>query len=56
MFTFDRPDLGRVGYPLPGLDLLWSGGTVPAGGAGCDALALIVGPVRASILRTAQTR
>ncbi|MFE2264481.1 winged helix-turn-helix domain-containing protein [Streptomyces griseosporeus] len=52
MFALDRPDLVWIGYPLPGLGRLWGSGRPGDGtGGGTDALTLVVGDVRARILR-----
>lgn len=51
VFSFDMPDVVWFGYPLPGLERLWDGQPVRASTK--DALALLLGTVRASILRSA---
>ncbi|KND26136.1 ArsR/SmtB family transcription factor [Streptomyces acidiscabies] len=52
MFALDRPDLVWIGYPLPGVGRLWESSAVAPSPAK-DPLALVVGPLRATILRTA---
>jgi DNA-binding transcriptional ArsR family regulator len=60
MFAPDRPDLVWIGYPVPGVGLLWNGGADPRSGALAEAaddpLTLIVGRLRAAVLRAAGTR
>ena len=54
VFSFDLPDVVWIGYPLPGIRQLWTG----EGGAPVpdDALRLLLGPVRAAILRSSVPR
>ncbi|HEY8986554.1 MAG TPA: helix-turn-helix domain-containing protein [Streptomyces sp.] len=52
MFALDRPDLVWIGYPLPGVGRLWET-SVTAPGPAKDPLALVVGPLRAAVLRGA---
>ncbi|MEV6960743.1 winged helix-turn-helix domain-containing protein [Streptomyces sp. NPDC051207] len=52
VFSFDRPDAVWFGYPVPGLSILW-GGRYPEPTAD-DALTLVLGPLRARILRDLQ--
>jgi DNA-binding transcriptional ArsR family regulator len=47
IFNLDEPDLVWFGYPMPGLETLM----VPPQPAGTDALTLLLGPIRATILR-----
>jgi DNA-binding transcriptional ArsR family regulator len=51
VFSIDREDLVWIGYPLPGLGHLWE--ERPPPGAHSDRLALVLGSVRAEILRRA---
>lgn len=52
VFSLDAPDRVWIGYPLPGLDRRPAGDLVDAGTAArYDALATVVGPVRAAMLR-----
>ena len=50
VFAFDLPDTVWIGYPLPGLGLLWGGAPNPP--AAKDALATLLGPARAMVLRS----
>ncbi|PRX22920.1 hypothetical protein CLV67_104448 [Actinoplanes italicus] len=50
VFSIDRDDLVWIGYPVPGLGRLWD--EQPPPGI-TDRLALVLGPVRAEILRQA---
>lgn len=52
MFALDRPDLVWIGYPLPGIGRLWEASPMPVESAK-DALSLVVGKLRAAILRAA---
>ncbi|MGQ4335366.1 ArsR/SmtB family transcription factor [Streptomyces hayashii] len=52
MFALDRPDLVWIGYPLPGIGRLWDTSAMVAAPKR-DALSLVVGRLRASILRAA---
>jgi DNA-binding MarR family transcriptional regulator len=52
MFAMDHPDLVWIGYPLPGIGRLWETSAMPARQAK-DALSLVVGQLRAAILRAA---
>jgi DNA-binding MarR family transcriptional regulator len=47
VFNLDEPELVWFGYPMPGLETL----TAPMLPAGTDALTLLLGPIRATILR-----
>lgn len=47
VFNLDEPELVWFGYPMPGLDTL----AEPMQPAGTDALTLLLGPIRATILR-----
>lgn len=47
IFNLDEPDRVWLGYPVPGLDKLGFGSVVSAP----DTLTLLIGPIRASILR-----
>jgi DNA-binding transcriptional ArsR family regulator len=49
VFSFDRPDVVWIGYPLPGLGALVSGSV--DGPAAADPLAIVLGATRAAILR-----
>ncbi|MFC5813514.1 MarR family winged helix-turn-helix transcriptional regulator [Nonomuraea harbinensis] len=49
LFSFDRPGLAWIGYPVPAVGLLWSGHEAESDEK--DSLALTVGRVRATILR-----
>jgi hypothetical protein len=51
IFSFERPDVVWLGYPLPGLGLLWD--DQPAPPRADDALTVVLGAVRATILRAA---
>jgi hypothetical protein len=51
VFSFDRPDLVWIGYPLPGLGRLWANAPSPPPAE--DALTLLLGAARAAILRYA---
>jgi DNA-binding transcriptional ArsR family regulator len=51
MFALDRPDLVWIGYPLPGLGRLWGRSPGTGRARNDDALSLIVGEVRARVLR-----
>ncbi|MFE1295222.1 ArsR/SmtB family transcription factor [Streptomyces sp. NPDC058731] len=53
LFALDRSDLVWIGYPLPGLGRLWEGGPDPRPDPRTDVLTLVVGDVRARILRAA---
>ncbi|WP_370946755.1 ArsR/SmtB family transcription factor [Amycolatopsis sp. cg5] len=48
IFSFEQPDVAWIGYPMPGMGLLWESRKPPATG---DPLTLIVGEMRALILR-----
>ncbi|MCC9711536.1 helix-turn-helix domain-containing protein [Streptomyces sp. MNU76] len=48
VFSFDRSDTVWFGYPAPGLNSLWTGQDTTSG---TDRLKLVVGPLRAGILR-----
>ncbi|WP_263164124.1 ArsR/SmtB family transcription factor [Streptomyces sp. SCSIO ZS0520] len=52
MFALDRPDLVWIGYPMPGVGRLWENCTEPHGST--DALALLLGPRRAALLRACE--
>ncbi|GAB2888497.1 hypothetical protein [Streptomyces mayteni] len=55
LFAFDRPDFVWIGYPLPTLDrLLTSSGSATEPYR--DPLRLLIGPLRAAVLRIAPTR
>ncbi len=54
VFGFDRPGFVWLGYPVPGLSLLWEDRPPPA--RGTDALALVLGAARAAIVRQATRR
>ncbi|CAM5625598.1 winged helix-turn-helix domain-containing protein [Streptomyces fumanus] len=51
VFALDRPDLVWIGYPLPGLGQLWGGPPAAGPARADDALSLVVGEVRARVLR-----
>ncbi|GAA4975419.1 ArsR/SmtB family transcription factor [Streptomyces hyderabadensis] len=51
MFALDRTDLVWIGYPLPGLGRLWDADAGPRPDPDGDTLALVVGDVRARVLR-----
>ncbi|MET8976887.1 helix-turn-helix domain-containing protein [Streptomyces sp. NPDC004539] len=51
MFALDRPDLVWIGYPLPGVGRLWEASVTPPGPVK-DPLSLVVGPLRAAVLRS----
>ncbi|WP_416969464.1 ArsR/SmtB family transcription factor [Streptomyces sp. 4F14] len=50
MFALDRPDLVWIGYPVPGVGRLWQ---TPPPAPADDPLSLVVGQLRASVLRAA---
>ncbi|WP_133884593.1 helix-turn-helix domain-containing protein [Streptomyces sp. BK208] len=52
MFAMDRTDMVWIGYPLPGIGRLWESSAVPVEPTK-DALSLVVGQLRAVILRAA---
>ncbi len=54
VFSIDRDDLVWIGYPVAGLGQLWDQRPTP--GPRADRLALVLGPVRAEILRRAGER
>lgn len=47
VFNLDEPDRAWLGYPVPGLERLGGGPTAAA----ADSLSLLLGPIRAAILR-----
>lgn len=51
VFALDRTDLVWIGYPLPGLGRLWHADAGPRPAPDGDVLALVVGDVRARVLR-----
>lgn len=51
LFAFDGEDTAWVGYPLPGLDSLWSGRSPQPRARRRDPARLILGDARAAILR-----
>ncbi|WP_163506450.1 helix-turn-helix domain-containing protein [Fodinicola acaciae] len=48
-FNLDRPDLVWIGYPVPGIGNLWE--REPPAACGSDPLRILIGPVRATLLR-----
>ncbi len=52
MFALDRPDLVWIGYPLPAVGRIWEASARTAAPR-TDALSLLVGPLRAAVLRAA---
>ncbi|HEY3688624.1 MAG TPA: winged helix-turn-helix domain-containing protein [Streptosporangiaceae bacterium] len=50
MFALDLPDQVWIGYPLPGVGRLWGDAPRPPA---ADRLAVVLGPLRATILRSA---
>ncbi|MER6838425.1 ArsR/SmtB family transcription factor [Streptomyces cellulosae] len=55
MFALDRTDLVWIGYPLPGVGRLWDADVGPRPDPARDALTLVVGDVRARVLRAVGT-